>query len=129
MGKPILPICRSPRPLLKRKRASNFESPKASSEAVVVPDSTRSTTSVAETELDTEDSHIPVIHINDVDPVEFRRSMLRELGVGDDFPVERAMEIPEDYFWNDQHPQECPCVWCEELFGHDLLARFERSNQ
>ena len=63
-----------------------------------------------------------VIHVQDEHDIQKekqsdRRCLLRELGVPESFPISLAMEIPSEYFWNDQHPAECSCHWCAVLFG------------
>ena len=63
-----------------------------------------------------------VIHVQDEHDIQMekesdRRCLLREIGVPESFPISLAMEIPSEYFWNDQHPAECSCHWCTVLFG------------
>lgn len=99
----------SPRPLLKRQRAQYFDD----KSAVVVPTSVSSNGSSSTTILVRDEHDMQMERESD------RRSLLRELGVPESFPIRVAMEIPLEYFWNDQHPSECSCHWCNVLFGSD----------
>ena len=108
----------SPRPLLKRKGAQYFDD-KSTSHA-------SSSTSSTSTPGASED--VTVVHVrdeNDTGDEHDRRCLLRELGVPESFPISLAMSIPLEYFWNDQHPSECCCHWCNVLFGSDRVLLFD----
>lgn len=47
---------------------------------------------------------------------ETRLIMLRALKPTAPWDIVKNLDIPDEYFWNDQHPLECPCHWCGLLF-------------
>lgn len=60
---------------------------------------------------------IGVARYDEEQTMSFRVTALRALGVRDSFDMSRIMEIPEEFFWGDQHPPECSCYWCDQFFG------------
>lgn len=119
-----LPVHSSPRPELKRKRTQSFDaivedcviviSPSAGSKSQRLDDvSYRSTGSTTASVLSNSERD---------EAIWLRRTMLRELGVSDSVPMHQVLEIPDDYFWNDQHPHECTCHWCNVLRQSSVLV-------
>lgn len=116
------PMLRSPTPRRKRKRADDLEentlddSNDLLNDPIVVAanafESTTSWSTASETYMmemmDSDENH----------DVSFRLTALRALGVSSArFDMRRVMEIPETFFWGDQHPRDCSCFWCNEFFG------------
>ena len=102
-----LPILKSPKPSLKRKRAFVIidESPPLAADPPAGPSST---SGLSQRTAPDED-----------EPMSFRLNCLKELGARESLDRSLVMSIPEDFFWNDQHPQLCGCHWCNLIFGTD----------
>lgn len=114
------PMLRSPTPQRKRKRAGYLEEKtldgsKDLSNGPTVAANTFESTCSSSTSSETNKMEIP----DEDDPnVSMRLTALRALGVcSSRFDMRRVMEIPEEFFWGDQHPRECSCFWCDEFFG------------
>ena len=121
-------------PALKRKRAECFDHITLESKSgVVVRANSGSTTDASCSRTSTPHTTQHVIHVRDESDIQVenekdRRCLLRELGVPESFPISLAMEIPSEYFWNDQHPADCSCHWCNVLFGmRSISCKIENS--